>query len=239
MPPPPPLIEIRGLAKEFGSGPARVEALRDIDLTIEPGELVAIMGPSGAGKSTLLYVIGGLERPTRGVVRVGGTDASSMTEDELTLLRRRSIGFVFQSFNLLDGLSAQENVALPLLIAGTREKDALERAAEALKLVGLDARARHLPGELSGGEQQRVAVARALVTEPLLILADEPTGNLDSASGSRLISLLRALADDRRQTILLVTHDPRFASSADRLVHLEDGRVLKEERRHAGAEPRP
>ncbi len=221
-----PAVEVCGLTKVFDAGEARVEALRGIDLAVPRGEFVSVMGPSGSGKSTLLHLVGGLDLPTGGSVKVDGTDLASLRDDALTLLRRRRIGFVFQAFNLIDTLTAEENVALPLLIDGVAEDEAHGRAAEALRQVGVGHRRAHWPGKLSGGEQQRVAVARALVTNPLLLLADEPTGNLDSASGDQVLALLRRLADERGQTILMVTHDNRQASRADRLVRLRDGRVV-------------
>jgi len=222
-----PAVEVLKLTKVFDDGDARVEALRGIDLEVRHGEFVSVMGPSGSGKSTLLHLIGGLDLPTAGTVRVAGTDLASLTDDALTMLRRRRIGFVFQAFNLIDVLTAEENVALPLLIDGVAEAEAHRRAAEALEQVGIGQRRSHWPGKLSGGEQQRVAVARALVTDPLLLLADEPTGNLDSASGDQVLALLRRLADERQQTILMVTHDARQAARADRLVRLRDGRVVE------------
>jgi len=223
------LIAVRRVTKVYGSGSAPVEALRGIDLRIEPGEFVAVMGSSGSGKSTLLHLIAGLDRPTSGSVTVGGHELALWGDDELTLLRRRWIGVVFQAFNLLDVLSAEENVALPLAIAGTPQSLARERARRALEQVGLAHRRRHLPGQLSGGEQQRVAIARALVIEPLILLADEPTGNLDSAGGTQVMDLLRHLADTRRQTILMVTHDAGHAARADRIIRLRDGRVVAEQ----------
>jgi putative ABC transport system ATP-binding protein len=220
------IIAARKVTKAYGSGSARVEALRGIDLTVEPGEFVAVMGSSGSGKSTLLHLIAGLDRPTSGTIEVGGHDLRRWGDDELTVLRRRWIGVVFQAFNLLEMLSAEENVALPLAITGICKTAARERAVQALELVGLAERRRHLPGQLSGGEQQRVAIARALVVEPLILLADEPTGNLDSCAGTRVMDLLRHLADTRRQTILMVTHDPGHAAQADRLILLRDGEVV-------------
>jgi putative ABC transport system ATP-binding protein len=222
-------VEVRGLKKVFGSGSARVEALRGIDLRVARGEFVAVMGPSGSGKSTLLHLIGGLDAPTDGSVRVGGEDLAALNDDRLTLLRRRRIGFVFQAFNLLDVLSALENVALPLVIDGLAQAEASRRAVPALELVGLAHRRHHLPGQLSGGEQQRLAVARALVTDPLLLLADEPTGNLDSGSSDQVMTLLRNLVDQRGQTVLMVTHNARHAAMADRLLHLRDGVVVDEQ----------
>jgi putative ABC transport system ATP-binding protein len=210
-------------------GATSVEALRGVDLDVGKGEFVAVMGPSGSGKSTLLHLIGGLESPTSGTVHVGGENLSEMDDEKLTLLRRRRIGFVFQTFSLLDVLSAEENVALPLIIDGVAESDAQRQAARTLELMGLGSRRSHLPRELSGGEQQRVAIARALVTEPLLLLADEPTGNLDSSNSDQIVHLLRNLVDDRGQTILMVTHDARNAAIADRIVRLRDGLVVDEQ----------
>ncbi len=224
----PPAVAVRSLSKVFGDGEARVEALRGIDLQVDPGDFVAVMGPSGSGKSTLLHLIGGLDTPTHGSVLVGGEDLSTLDDDRLTLVRRRRIGFIFQAFNLLDVLTAEENVALPLVIDGLNEAEAHRRAATALELVDLARRWHHLPSQLSGGEQQRVAIARALVTEPLLVLADEPTGNLDSANSDQVMSLLRRLVDERRQTILMVTHNAAHAALADRLLLLRDGRIVEE-----------
>jgi putative ABC transport system ATP-binding protein len=224
----PAAVRVRGLTKVFGSGTTRVEALRGVDLDVAESEFVAVMGPSGSGKSTLLHLIAGLEPPSSGSVWVGGCDLSTLDDDSLTLLRRRRIGFVFQTFNLLDVLSAEENVALPLAIDGQPDAEACDRARQVLQLVGLSERRRHLPRELSGGEQQRVAIARALVTRPLLLLADEPTGNLDSASSDQVMNLLRLLADEHGQTILMVTHSARNAAMADHLVVLRDGLVLEE-----------
>jgi putative ABC transport system ATP-binding protein len=223
-----------GLTKTFGAGEARVEALRGIDLCVERGRFVAVMGPSGSGKSTLLHLLGGLDVPTSGTVRVGGEDLAALDDDRLTLLRRRRLGFIFQAFNLIDVLTAEENVGLPLLIDGVGEGEALRRAGEALGLVGLAQRRHHLPGRLSGGEQQRVAIARALVGRPLLLLADEPTGNLDSASGDQVMALLRRLVDEQGQTVLMVTHAARHAALADRIIQLRDGRVVDDQPLPAG-----
>ena len=184
------------------------------------------MGPSGSGKSTLLHLAGGLDTPSAGEVRIGGESLGALSDDGRTLLRRRRIGFVFQFFNLLPMLSAEENVALPLVLDGVPGDRALGRARAAMETVGIAQRAGHRPSELSGGEQQRVAIARALAIEPVLLLADEPTGNLDRARGEQVVALLRRLVDERRQTILMVTHDARSASMADRLVQLRDGRIV-------------
>jgi putative ABC transport system ATP-binding protein len=221
-------VVVRGLTRVLGSGDTRVEALRGVDLTLEPGEFVAVTGPSGSGKSTLLHLIAGLDRPTGGSVRVGGYDLGSWDDEGRTLLRRRWIGMIFQAFHLLDTMTALENVALPLTIAGWGRRPARVRAAQTLERVGLGPRLHHRPQQLSGGEQQRVAIARALVIDPLILLADEPTGNLDSATGAQVMALLRGLAGQRRHTILLVTHDPAQAAAADRVVVLHDGRVVNE-----------
>lgn len=221
--------EARGLTRVFGEDTARVEALRGIDLSVKPGEFLAIMGPSGSGKSTLLHLLGGLDEPTSGSVHVDGQDLGMMSDDEITQLRRRHIGFVFQAFNLLDVLTAAENVALPLIIDGMREPEANARAKSVLEWVGIVNRRDHHPTELAGGEQQRVALARSLSTDPILLLADEPTGNLDSRNSEQIIALLRKLVDDHGQTVVMVTHDPGHAAMADRLITLRDGRIEDEQ----------
>ncbi|HEX2296004.1 MAG TPA: ABC transporter ATP-binding protein [Actinomycetota bacterium] len=220
---PPALVEAHGIVRTYSSGAEAVHALRGVDLTVDAGEFLAITGPSGSGKSTLLHVVGGLDRPDEGRVLLEGRDLSSLADEELALVRRRRLGFVLQFFNLLPTLSAVENVAFPLLLDGDR--DALARAAESLASVGLAERAAHRPSQLSGGEQQRAALARALVTRPAVVLADEPTGNLDSATGEGILGLLRETAD-RGQTIVMVTHDERTADYADRTVRLADGRLV-------------
>lgn len=216
-------VEARGLSRVYGSGPDAVHALRGVDLSIDAGEFVAVMGPSGSGKSTLLHLVGGLDRPEAGEVLVEGERLAELGDEALAHLRRRRIGFVLQFFNLFPLLSARENVAFPLLLDG--RGDALALADQALERVGLSGRAKHRPGELSGGEQQRVAVARALVTRPAAILADEPTGSLDSLAGEDVLRLLRAAADDGH-AILLITHDAPAAAYADRVVRLRDGAVV-------------
>lgn len=223
------VIEARGITKVYGADEASVEALRGIDLTVSRGEFVAIMGPSGSGKSTLLHVLLGIEPPTRGQILLNGQDLAQLSDRDRTLLRRRQIGFVFQSFNLLPTITAEENVALPLLLDSTAPAVARRRAREALEMVEIGHRRSHLPGKLSGGEQQRVAIARALVINPLVLLADEPTGALDSANGQKAMRLLRQLVDKHQQTIVLITHDPAVASQADHTLHLRDGLLEKEE----------
>jgi putative ABC transport system ATP-binding protein len=221
-------IEARGIVMEYGRGGTAVRALRGVDLSIGQGEFVAIMGPSGSGKSTLLHILGALESPTEGAVAVEGRRYDGLDDKQLTRFRRDHIGFVFQFFNLLGSLSAAENVLLPALIAGRHEQALRERALELLGRVGLRDRADHLPSELSGGEQQRVSIARALLLSPELILADEPTGNLDSRAGHDVLTLLRRLNDDEGHTIVMVTHDPSGAAMADRVVFLRDGQIAGE-----------
>lgn len=228
------VLETRAVRKSFGEGEAAVEALRGVDLGVQKGEMLAIMGRSGSGKSTLLTMLGGIDVPTSGQVLLDGTDLATMTDDERTLKRRQQIGFIFQQFNLLPILTAEENVSLPLELDGIPAGEARKRAAAKLELVGLGNRRSHIPGKMSGGEQQRVAIARALAIEPTFLLADEPTGNLDSSNSKRVMSLLRSLVDEHHQTIVLVTHDPAVAALADRVIHLLDGQVEREEVRAVG-----
>jgi putative ABC transport system ATP-binding protein len=228
-----PILQASGLTKTYQMGDVTVHALRGVDFAVEKGEFIAIMGPSGSGKSTLLHLLGGLDLPSAGQVRLGEKDLAALSDEALTLVRRREIGFIFQFFNLLPTLSAAENVALPLSIDGQRLEEHAERIDQLLGLVGLAERKDHRPYQLSGGQQQRVAIARALVTEPALLLADEPTGNLDSASGVEVLGILRKACDEQGQTIVMVTHDPQAAAYAGRVVHLRDGQVEREEVRHA------
>jgi len=230
-------VRVEGLEKVFGEGATRVAALAGVDLTIPRGEYLAIMGPSGSGKSTLLHLIGGLDAPTGGRVELEEADLAQLDDDRRTILRRRRVGFVFQAFNLIQVLTARENTALPLVIDGLPEREAQERALAAMELVDVAHRAEHRPGELSGGEQQRVAIARALVTKPAVILADEPTGNLDRRTGDHVLTLLRRLCDEHGQTVVMVTHDPRDAARSDRIVRLEDGRIVEEQRLARGGGP--
>ena len=221
-------VETVGLEKVYGEGSTAVRALKDVSLAFPNGEFAAIMGPSGSGKSTLLHILGALDKPTSGRIVVGGTELSGLSDRKLTLLRRERMGFVFQFFNLIPTLSAEENVLLPVLIAGRKSAGYAGRLDELLDLVGLAGRRTHRPDELSGGEQQRVAIARALITHPDIILADEPTGNLDSKTSAEVLALLKDSAARFEQTILMVTHDPRAAATADRAVFLSDGRVVDE-----------
>jgi putative ABC transport system ATP-binding protein len=219
-----PIISLERVSRVYDMGRVAVPALDDVTLGVEPGEFVAIVGPSGSGKSTMMNILGCLDRPTRGAYRLAGTAVAELDDDGLARLRSRSIGFIFQSYNLLPRTTALDNVAAPLLYQGVGRTERIRRAGAALERLGLGDRVDHEPTELSGGQQQRVAVARALVTEPALILADEPTGNLDSHAGAEVISLLRELHRTGR-TIVLITHDPDVAASADRQVHLLDGRI--------------
>ncbi len=223
------VLEARQVRKSFGEGEAAVEALRGVDLGVKAGEMLAIMGRSGSGKSTLLTLLGGVDVPTSGQILLEDKDLASLSDDGRTLIRRRRIGFVFQAFNLLPILTAEENVSLPLELDGASAIEARERASKMLELVGLEARKSHLPGKMSGGEQQRVAIARALVIEPAILLADEPTGNLDSANGKRITQVLRELVDQHGQTIIMVTHDPAVADQADRVIYLSDGQIEREQ----------
>jgi len=220
------MIALSDVHKVFRQGETEVPALAGVSFEVAAGEFVAIRGPSGSGKSTLLHLIGGLDVPSAGEIRIDGALLSRLSDDELTVFRRRRIGIVFQFFNLLPTLSAEENVALPLLLDGARARDARPRALAALEQVGLAHRRRHRPDELSGGEMQRAAVARALVIEPRLILADEPTGNLDTATGEQILSLIRRAHAERGCTVVLVTHDPRAATFGTRVITLNDGVVV-------------
>ncbi|MBI2894734.1 MAG: ABC transporter ATP-binding protein [Deltaproteobacteria bacterium] len=219
------MVELESVSRVYSQGGQAVHALREVSLRVPRGQLLAVTGPSGSGKSTLLNVIGALDRPSSGMVRVDGRELQRMSEDEQTTLRRDRIGFVFQFFNLLPTMSSIENVMLPALLAGKRPGEVRARASSLLERVGLAHRRDARPDTLSGGEMQRVAVARALIMDPPLLLADEPTGNLDAASSSEVLRLLREATDKGARTVLVVTHDPRVAALADRLVRLQDGAV--------------
>jgi putative ABC transport system ATP-binding protein len=220
------VVSAAGLVRRYGEGETAVEALRGVSLDVEVGRMTAIMGPSGSGKSTLMHLLAGLDSPTEGSIVLAGTEITGLSERKLTLLRRETIGFVFQFFNLLPMLTAEENITLPLSIAGRKPDPAwLE---ELLDTVGLGDRRKHRPAELSGGQQQRVAIARALVARPTVVFADEPTGNLDSKTGQEILELLRQSTSDLGQTMVMVTHDPRAATIADRILFLADGVVVKD-----------
>ncbi|MBN1659310.1 MAG: ABC transporter ATP-binding protein [Anaerolineae bacterium] len=225
------MIELQNVTRIYKMGSEEIHALDHVDLSIGDGEFVAVTGPSGSGKSTLLHVIGGLDTPTAGSVIVDGQDLAQATDRDLARFRNRRIGFVFQTFNLQPTYTAVENVALPLVFAGVPPHDRQARARQALDAVGLGERQRHRPAEMSGGERQRVAIARALVTEPAYILADEPTGNLDTATGQEIVALLDRLHRERALTILLVTHDREIATLAARQIALRDGRIVAREAR--------
>jgi putative ABC transport system ATP-binding protein len=232
------IVNVENLVKTYGEKENPVHALRRIDLEIAQGEFAAVMGPSGSGKSTLLHLIGGLDQPTSGSIRLAGTDIGALSDKALSRLRREKIGFIFQFYNLLPTLTARENVALPLLLDRIPRRAALERADAALASLGLSDRAGHRPPQLSGGQQQRVSIARALVVHPMLILGDEPTGALDTHAGTEVVELLREVASRGGHTVILVTHNPRVAAYADRIVYLKDGAVADDERlggRHPSA----
>jgi putative ABC transport system ATP-binding protein len=220
------VVEARDLSRRFGQGETSVDAVRGISLDVPAGRLTAIMGPSGSGKSTLMHILAGLDRPTSGTVEIDGTEITTLDDTPLTKLRRRHVGFIFQFFNLLPMLTARENIVLPLEIAGVKVNEAwLEQLVQS---VGLAERLSHRPAEMSGGQQQRVAIARSLITRPTVLFADEPTGNLDSMTGGDILELLRNSVDSFGQTIVMVTHDARVATVADRVLFLADGRIVKE-----------
>ncbi len=220
------VVRAHDLARRYGEGATSVDALRGVSLEVRSGELVAVMGPSGSGKSTLMHALAGLDKPTSGTVEIAGTEITSLSDAKLTRIRREHIGFVFQFFNLLPMLTAEENVVLPLSIAG--EKADRAWLDELLEKTGLAARRSHRPAELSGGEQQRVAISRALITRPTILFADEPTGNLDSKTGGEILTLIRDSVDAYGQTTVMVTHEPRAAAIADRILFLGDGLIVKQ-----------
>ncbi len=223
-----PLLDLKEITKEYKLGETVVRALRGLDLSIEEGEIVAIMGPSGSGKSTLMHIIGALDTPSNGTAFLDGQDLERLKEKQLVALRGKKIGFVFQTFNLIQTLTAQQNVELPMIFQGIRRAERAQRAKELLVKVGLADRVRHKPSELSGGERQRVAIARALANDPEIILADEPTGNLDTESGGAILEMLKGLRVDDGKTVIIVTHDPEATAIADRVIRLRDGRVVEE-----------
>lgn len=219
------IVEVCNLTKIYRRGGVEIAALDDVSLKISPGEFLSLMGPSGSGKSTLLHIVAGIDRPTSGRCLVAGTDVTGLNESCLARWRNRHVGFVFQTFNLIPVLTAAENVELPLLLTGLSARERRERSALALELVGLAERADHLPRQMSGGQEQRVAIARALVTDPSLVVADEPTGNLDARSASEVLEILSVLAREAGRTVIMVTHDPRAAAFGTRSLHLEKGRL--------------
>ena len=228
-----PLVAFKGIERHYGEGGATVQALAGVDLAIARGEFVAIMGPSGSGKSTAMNIIGCLDRPDSGSYTFSGVDVTALSRDQRTLLRRSYLGFVFQGFNLLARTTAIENVELPLIYRGMAKKERRQKAAQALNLVGLSGREHHTPAKLSGGQQQRVAIARAIVSDPLLLLADEPTGNLDTARSHEIMELLTQLNHDRGLTVVMVTHEADMADYADRIVRFLDGRIESDTMRKA------
>jgi putative ABC transport system ATP-binding protein len=228
------VVSARGVTRRYGEGDTAVDALRGIDLDIERGRLTAVMGPSGSGKSTLMHILAGLDKPTSGDVEIDGTSITKLSDADLTKLRRRHIGFVFQFFNLLPMLNAEENVLLPLSIAGDKPEKGFYEGL--LKTIGLADRRKHRPSELSGGQQQRVAIARALVSRPTVVFADEPTGNLDTTTGGEILDLLRHSVDEYGQTTVIVTHEARAASFADRVLFLADGLIVRDMGRTSASE---
>ena len=220
------ILEIRNLCKVYGTGETKVEALKNVAFDVEQGEFVAIVGPSGSGKSTLLHILGGVDSPTSGEVIISGTDISRLNEEKLAIFRRRQIGLIYQFYNLIPILNVEENMTLPILLDGRKPDQAL--LADLVEKLGLRERLNHLPNQLSGGQQQRVSIGRALMNHPALLLADEPTGNLDSANSKEIVSLLRKFNKENKQTVIIITHDERIALSADRVITIEDGRITRD-----------
>ncbi|MEA3239862.1 MAG: ABC transporter ATP-binding protein [Candidatus Bipolaricaulota bacterium] len=225
-----PLLKLKGVTKDYKLGNTFVRALRGVDLDINKGEIIAIMGPSGSGKSTLMHILGCVDTPTAGEASIEGTEIESLSERQLVALRGRKIGFVFQTFNLMQTLSAQQNVELPMIFQAVKKKERSQQAVDLLTKVGLADRVHHRPNELSGGERQRVAIARALANNPEILLADEPTGNLDSESGETILNALQKLSREDGKTVIIVTHDPDATAIAGRTVRLHDGHVVEEGR---------
>jgi putative ABC transport system ATP-binding protein len=232
--PPTAVVSARDVTRRYGEGDAAVDALRGVTLDIVPGQFAAVMGPSGSGKSTLMHILAGLDKPTHGLVEIAGTDITNLSDSRLTLLRRHQVGFIFQFFNLLPMLTAEENILLPLRLAG----ESIDRAwaDEIIDQVGLSDRRKHRPSELSGGQQQRVAIARALASRPAVLFADEPTGNLDSTTSGEILNLLRAMVTTHGQTMVMVTHDANAAAMADRVLFLADGQIVRDQGRSEASE---
>ena len=223
------ILEIKNLCKVYGSGETRVDALKDVTFDVEQGEFVAIVGPSGSGKSTLMHILGGVDVPTSGIVNIAGTDIGKLDETKLAIFRRRNIGLIYQFYNLIPILNVEENMTLPILLDGKKpDKKLLDDIVDKL---GMKDRLAHLPNQLSGGQQQRVSIGRALMNHPALLLADEPTGNLDSENSKEIISLLRKFNKENNQTVIIITHDERIALSADRVVTIEDGRITRDSKK--------
>ena len=220
------ILEIKNLCKVYGKGETEVKALDNVSFDVEQGEFVAIVGPSGSGKSTLLHILGGVDSPTSGVVNIAGTDISKLNETKLAIFRRRQIGLIYQFYNLIPILNVEENMTLPLLLDGKKPDKKLLK--DLLEKLGLTDRLKHLPNQLSGGQQQRVSIGRALMNNPALLLADEPTGNLDSENSKEIVSLLRKFNKENNQTVIIITHDERIALSADRIITIEDGHITKD-----------
>lgn len=221
------VLEVKDLTKKYDQGESEVIALDHVSFSVERGEFVTIMGASGSGKSTLMNMIGGIDRPTSGAVMIEGNDISAMNEDDLAIFRRRNLGIIYQFYNLISTLTAEENIALPWKLDGRKENR--KRLEEIIQMMGLEKRAKHLPGQMSGGQQQRVSIGRALINEPAFILADEPTGNLDSKTSQEILDILKMTNQKFNQTILLVTHDEKIALQADRIITIGDGKIIKDE----------
>ena len=222
------ILKCEHLTKVYGSGNTSIKALDDVSFSVEKGEFVSIVGPSGSGKSTLLHILGGVDKPTSGTVTISGTDIHSLNEDKLVIFRRRQIGLVYQFYNLLPVLNVEENILLPYLLDGRKMEQ--ERLEQMIEMLGLKERRNNLPSQLSGGQQQRVSIGRALYHLPAIVLADEPTGNLDRKTGTEIISLLRESNQKQKQTLILITHDESIALQADRMIYIEDGKITKDER---------
>ncbi|MCR5501399.1 MAG: ABC transporter ATP-binding protein [Lachnospiraceae bacterium] len=226
------ILEIRNLCKVYGTEETRVDALRDVSFDVEQGEFVAIVGPSGSGKSTLLHILGGVDVPTSGEVRIAGTDIGKLDETKLAIFRRRNIGLIYQFYNLIPILNVEENMTLPILLDGKKPDKKL--LADLVEKLGLKDRLLHLPNQLSGGQQQRVSIGRALMNHPALLLADEPTGNLDSSNTREILTLLRKFNKENNQTVIIITHDEKIALSADRIITIEDGRITRDSGKRGG-----